>query len=53
MYISDSIKYIGVNDYKIDLFEGQYLVPNGMHRLRLLPARMPRGPAHSQIPGPL
>lgn len=30
MYISDSIKYIGVNDYKIDLFEGQYLVPNGI-----------------------
>ena len=30
MYISDSIKYIGVNDHKIDLFEGQYLVPNGI-----------------------
>ena len=30
MYISDSIKYIGVNDHKIDLFEGQYEVPNGM-----------------------
>ena len=30
MYISDSIKYIGVNDHKIDLFEGQYAVPNGM-----------------------
>ena len=30
MYISDSIKYIGVNDYKIDLFEGQYVVPNGI-----------------------
>ncbi len=30
MYISDSIKYIGVNDHKIDLFEGQYVVPNGM-----------------------
>ncbi|MBQ8839964.1 MAG: FprA family A-type flavoprotein [Clostridia bacterium] len=24
------IKYIGVNDHKIDLFEGQYIVPNGM-----------------------
>ena len=24
------IKYIGVNDHKIDLFEGQYVVPNGM-----------------------
>ena len=28
--ISDSIKYIGVNDHKLDLFEGQYTVPNGM-----------------------
>ena len=25
-----NIKYIGVNDHKIDLFEGQYPVPNGM-----------------------
>ena len=30
MYISDNIKYIGVNDHDIDLFEGQYVVPNGM-----------------------
>ncbi len=30
MYISDTIKYVGVNDYKIDLFEGQFIVPNGM-----------------------
>ena len=30
MYISDSIKYIGVNDHKIDLFEGQYVVSNGI-----------------------
>lgn len=28
--ISDSIKYVGVNDHKTDLFEGQYIVPNGM-----------------------
>ena len=28
--ISDDIKYIGVNDHKLDLFEGQFLVPNGM-----------------------
>ena len=28
--ITDTIKYIGVNDHKIDLFEGQYIVPNGM-----------------------
>ena len=30
MKITESIKYIGVNDHKIDLFEGQYVVPNGM-----------------------
>lgn len=30
MFITDDIKYIGVNDHEIDLFEGQYLVPNGM-----------------------
>ena len=28
--ISNNIKYIGVNDHFIDLFEGQYTVPNGM-----------------------
>lgn len=28
--ISDSIKYIGVNDHIIDLFESQYIVPNGV-----------------------
>ena len=28
--ISNDIKYIGVNDHEIDLFEGQYDVPNGM-----------------------
>ncbi|MCM1543829.1 MAG: FprA family A-type flavoprotein [Ruminococcus sp.] len=28
--ISDSIKYVGVNDYDIDLFEGQYVLENGM-----------------------
>ncbi len=30
MIITDSIKYIGVNDHSVDLFEGQYVVPNGM-----------------------
>ena len=30
MYISDDIFYIGVNDHRIDLFEGQYPVPHGM-----------------------
>ena len=28
--ISEDIKYIGVNDRDIDLFEGQYVVPNGI-----------------------
>ena len=28
--ISDSVKYIGVNDYDIDLFEGQYKLEKGM-----------------------
>ena len=28
--ITNDIKYIGVNDRSIDLFEGQYIVPNGM-----------------------
>ena len=28
--ITNDVKYIGVNDHKIDLFEGQYIVPNGM-----------------------
>ncbi len=30
MTITNDIKYIGVNDHKVDLFEGQYIVPNGM-----------------------
>ncbi len=30
MHITNDIKYIGVNDHEIDLFEGQYVVPNGM-----------------------
>ncbi|MBQ8923508.1 MAG: FprA family A-type flavoprotein [Lachnospiraceae bacterium] len=30
MVITEDIKYIGVNDHQIDLFEGQYIVPNGM-----------------------
>ena len=30
MTITNDIKYIGVNDHQIDLFEGQYVVPNGM-----------------------
>ena len=30
MNITKDIKYIGVNDHQVDLFEGQYVVPNGM-----------------------
>ncbi len=30
MKITNDIKYVGVNDHKVDLFEGQYVVPNGM-----------------------
>lgn len=30
MFISNDIIYVGVNDHRIDLFEGQYDVPNGM-----------------------
>lgn len=29
-YISESIKYIGVDDRETDLFEGQYIIPNGV-----------------------
>lgn len=30
MQITKDIRYIGVNDHEVDLFEGQYVVPNGM-----------------------
>ena len=30
MTITNDIKYIGVNDHEVDLFEGQYVVPNGI-----------------------
>ena len=30
MNITEDIRYVGVNDHEIDLFEGQYIVPNGM-----------------------
>ena len=30
MNVSQDIRYIGVNDHQVDLFEGQYIVPNGM-----------------------
>ena len=30
MRVTDDIKYVGVNDHQVDLFEGQYVVPLGM-----------------------
>ncbi len=30
MKVTNDIVYVGVNDHKVDLFEGQYVVPNGM-----------------------
>ena len=30
MKITNDIFYVGVNDHDVDLFEGQYVVPNGM-----------------------
>ena len=30
MFITNDIKYVGVNDHDVDLFEGQYVVPSGM-----------------------
>ena len=28
--VTDTILYVGANDHDVDLFEGQYVVPNGM-----------------------
>ena len=28
--VTEDVKYVGVNDHEVDLFEGQYIVPNGM-----------------------
>ena len=30
MKVTNDIIYVGVNDHQVDLFEGQYVVPNGM-----------------------
>lgn len=30
MIVTNDVKYVGVNDTKVDLFEGQYIVPNGI-----------------------
>ena len=38
MFISKDIKYIGVNDRDIDLFEGQYVVPNAENNVTVLSA---------------
>ncbi len=32
MKITEDVRYVGVNDRKIDLFEGQYTVPNEIGR---------------------
>ena len=34
MKITEDIIYAGVNDHQVDLFEGQYKVPNGIQFLR-------------------
>ena len=31
MQITNDILYVGVNDHKVDLFEGQYVVPNSFN----------------------
>ena len=31
--MTDKIRYIGVNDHEVDLFEGRYIVPKGMSRV--------------------
>ena len=30
MKVTNDVFYVGVNDHQVDLFEGQYIVPNGM-----------------------
>lgn len=30
IHVTETLKYVGVNDHQVDLFEGQYVVPNGM-----------------------
>ena len=34
--VTEDIIYVGVNDHEVDLFEGQYDVPNGMAYIRML-----------------
>ena len=33
MFITNDIKYVGVNDHDVDLFEGQYVVPTAWHTI--------------------
>lgn len=36
MFITEDIKYVGVNDHKVDLFEGQFFdLPEGMSKLEV------------------
>ena len=30
--VTESIFYVGANDHDLDLFEGQYIIPNGIDR---------------------
>ena len=43
MKITNDIRYIGVNDRQIDLFEGQYKVPAGMAQVEALADELSRG----------
>ena len=47
MEITKSIKYVGVNDHEIDLFEGQYVVENGMASTSLLQRKLKLGYARA------
>ena len=47
--ITEDIKYIGVNDREIDLFEGQYEVPNGMMSCSISGAAPSRTVASSSL----
>ena len=49
--ISDTIKYIGVDDLDIDLFESQYVVPEGMSVARARSGR-PTCRQHSTVASP-
>ena len=51
MKIGNDIYYVGVNDHQVDLFEGQYVVPNGMsYNCLLYTSPSPRDPKTSRMP---